>query len=561
MPTPPDPAGAGRSHQTAGKLAQLLGETIIHHSPVTSAEQAAAQRRETDRWLEGLEQHLAGLVGPFLQQILDNSDPPEPVRALLEEAIHPTAQFTAVIEQIFVFGIVSQLLGASVQPFLQGVTNALWPVAVGQGITVPLSVPTLATAIGRGIKLGDKTVAGDYSWAYPIAAESGVSNEELDLQASLIGLPPALQELFEMYRRGILDNDPSGMSAIDLVKQGLKEGDFRDDWIDRTVQLAHAYLTPLDFVRAAVQGQMAYTDAQAWAYRTGLDTNTGVPITAPSPATNDMFGLAYSIAGRPPGPQEMARMAQRGIINWDGFGADQTTFQQGIAESDIKNKWKAALQALAVYLPPPAEIGSLYEKGGIDQPTAETLWSYHGVPANLVTAYEYVAQQQHVLQDKLEAKNTVLTAYFDQLLTNPQATALLSDLGFRGPVAAEMLAVQDFKREIRAINNVVSRISSLYENHKLTAAGAQNALVQVGVDPGLAGRILGHLDAVRGSPIHLPTASEIGLAYKHGTIDEPTALAALGELGYQPRDAAIVLSAHATVLVTPLPPPGTTITG
>ena len=113
MSTPPP-------HRTASKLAQLLGETIIHHAPWTAQVNAQARREAVDGWLEGLEGHLAGFVGPFLQQVLDGTNPPPAVRALLEEAITPTAQFTSSIESIFLWGIISSIVGTSVSRFCRG---------------------------------------------------------------------------------------------------------------------------------------------------------------------------------------------------------------------------------------------------------------------------------------------------------------------------------------------------------------------------------------------------------------------------------------------------------
>jgi len=546
--------GPPAGHVAASKLAQILGETIVHHAPWTAQHNAQARVAATNEWLEGLEQHTAGLIGPFLQQVLASSDPPPAIRSLIQEAIQPQAQFSATLVQIFLWGIVSNIVGTSVGPFLQEVSNQLNAAAVGTGIARPTEPATIATAVGRGLNLGDRPTVTVPQWAYDQAAQSGISKEDVDLSASIIGLPPALQELFELYRRGEI--------SLDDVKQGLREGDFRDDWIDRTVALAHAWLTPLDFVRAAVQAQMTYGDARSWAEKTGLDVTTGLPVTTGgTEATPDMFGLAYSIAGRPPGPAELGRMANRGIIPWAGEGADKTTFQQGIAESDVKTKWTDALRALETYVPPPREVGTLLEHGAINHDQAVTFWRDAGVPDALAQGYAYVAEQQHIGQDKLLAQGEVKTGYYDGIFSNAQATELLGDLGYHGQVAAEILAIVDFRREIQAINTVVRRISGLYLNHKLSASNAKQAIEAVGVSPDQADRLLSTWETFRVQPFHLPTTSEIGLAVRYGTLTQDQALAELAELGYQPRDAAIVLSAHSQLTITPLPAAGSGVTG
>ena len=542
------------AHKTAGLLAQLLAQTIVEHAPHTAEINETKKWEHLEAWLEGLEKHAAGQVGPFLQKVLDNSDPPPEIRALIDEAISPPAQFSAVIEQIFVFGIVSQLLGVSVAPFLQGVSNDLYAAAVSAGISVPLTPATIATAAARGLQLGDKPTVSMPGWAYDEAAKSGVSKEDIDLQASIVGTPPAPQELFEMLRRKII-------SEAD-VKTGLKEGDTRDDWVDQLTQLAHGWLTPLDFVRAAVQAQMSYGDAQTWAEATGLDTSTRLPLeTGGTEATPDMFGLAFSIAGRPPGPQELARMTLRGIIDRSGTGANATSFQQGIAESDVKTKWTDALWRLAQYVPPPREVGTLLERGAIDHAQAISYWEMSGVPTELANGYAYMAEQQHVGQDKLLAKGQVLTGYFEQVFSKADAEQLLGLLGYRDQVAADMLALTDMRREIQAINFVVNKVKTLYVSYKISAVNAKRALDQIGVPAEQVTDLMGTWDAVRVAPVRVPSESSIGKAVKYGTLDQAEAMQALEALGYEPRDAAIVLSAESELPVKPLPPAGSTVTG
>ena len=67
---------------------------------------------------------------------------------------------------------------------------------------------------------------------------------------------------------------------------------------------------------------MTQSDAETWAGKTGLDTTTALP------GGKTMFSLAFDIAGRPPGPEEAGRMANRGIIPWTGTGAASISFRR-----------------------------------------------------------------------------------------------------------------------------------------------------------------------------------------------------------------------------------------
>lgn len=547
-------AGNQQAHANASKLAQLLGEVLIHHAPHTAEIEATIKDQHLEAFLEDLEAHTATKIGPVLQDLFAGVDIPEALKPIVADAIGPQAKFSAIVTQLFLYGIVSQLLSTSVQPYLQGVSNDLWAQAVSDNIAVPVSPATLATAAARGFKLGDDPTTTVPDNAYTEAAKSGVDSAAMDLLINIVGTPPAPQELFELRRRGLI-NDAQ-------VIQGLKEGDTRDDWTELLAQLAHGWLTPVDFIRAAVQEQMPYDLARTWASATGLDVSTALPIDASQVGgTDDMFGLGWSIAGRPPGPVELADMALRGIIPQKGTGAGATTFQQGIAESDVKTKWTDALWELAQYVPPPEAIGTLLERGAIDKATAVSLWKQRGVPQALADGYAYIAEQQHITQDKLLGKGYILTAYYDNLLDRASALDYLADLGYTGTVAQEILDIQDFKRDMHAINGVVSKISTQYASYRLSAAAAKTALTTVGIDPNQAQAILVAWDAVREAPIRLPSVREIGLATAAGTIDQAEALTELGNLGYQPRDAAIVLSAYLKAKITPLPPAGTTVTG
>lgn len=556
--TDPEQAQPDTTEQQAellgGRFAQLLHHVLTNHAPQQAEINEQAHYAHLEAWLENLEQHTSRAITPFLQSLLDQTDMPPELEPIVREAIETPAQFSAIVTQLFLYGIVSQLLGTAVAPFLQVVSNQLWATAVSNGISTPVTPAVIATAAARGLNLGDPPTVKMPDWAYEQAAQQGVSREDIDLQASIVGTPPAPQELFELYRRGII--------GLDDIKRGLAEGDTRDDWIDQLVNLRVGWLTPTDFVRAAVQGQITYADAREWAKKTGLDVDTVLPIDASQVGgSDDMFGLAWAESGRPPGPVELAHMTRRGIIPRDGQGAGALSFQQGIAESDVKTKWTDALFQLSEYIPPPASVGSLLERGAITHDQAVTLWEQDGVPKALAEGYAFVAEQQHITQDKLLAKGDILTAYFDRLIDRKSAAGYLDQLGFRDATSTLMLDIVDFRRTMQAMNAVVRRVGSLYGAHKLTAANAKAALVSAGVPATQADEILQQWEVLADAPIRLPSVRAISRAVKYGTLTEAEALEELADLGYQPRDAAIELTSELGKAVAPLPPAGSTITG
>lgn len=593
MSTPPPVNDRARS-----QLAQLVGEVLIHQAPHTAKINADETRRQVDQWLDGLEAHSSALVGPFVQHVLDVGDPPDAVRALLEEAVAPSAAFSATLTQIFLYSVVSTIVSAATAPFVQGIVNNVsgdavgghawravtdqagnvtdYAVPDGNDVARPVDAATIATATGRGLSLGDPPTVSVEEWAYTEAANQGIDANNLNLMASIVGLPPALQELFEMVRRGVITAAGEPPPTVDTgatlatdnqgnpltVEKGLQEGDFRDDWISAAVQLRHAFLTPTDFVNAAVREQMPYAEARAWAHAVGLDWNGRPVMSVPTPdGVNDMFGLAFSVAGRPPGPQELASMTHRGILPAVGPHGEPLNFDQGIAESDIKTKWSDVLLRLSAYLPTVQETATLLEKGGFSADQAAAYWAERGVDAAVSKALTYVVTQEHHSQERLLAKGDILKGYYDGIFTNAQATELLGFLGYGGDVVIEMLEIQDFRRQIRAIDQTVRKVGTAYEAFKLSAVDVLTTLQQLGLSSVEANALLKTWDQLRIRPLRVPTTTEIGKAVKYGTITQAEGLAELADLGYQPRDAAIVLSSEAEIAVVPLPAAGTTTTG
>ena len=420
------------------------------------------------------------------------------------------------------------------------------------------------------------------------AAYSGIDAARLNAMTYLSGNAPSPQDLFELYRRGALPltADLEGQLSVVL---GLLQGQTKNNWVDMLAELVHVWPSPTDFVNAAVRQQLPYQTAKGWASATGMDltvNTTTPPLPQPLGAIlgldnkNSFFEVLFDSAGRPPGPEEAARMAWRGIIPWGekapaGYtapaggtlsekagkpltGPTGISFAQAIAESDEKNKWTEWLSAVSEYVPPPRMVGGLLEKGGITEAQARTFWAMGGVPTTLVDAYVYESTQEATVKEKDLAKGETLTAYYDFIIDKPTAEHLLHLLGYSGQVAAYMLDVSDYRRELKALNAEVNRIGGYYMHRHITEIETESALTTFGVPPDQIQGLLAIWSVDRIVPNRLPTTSQISKAVEYGTLSQGEALAKLEVLGYTSYDAAIVLSAEAETQIKPLPPQTTT---
>ncbi len=513
------------------RLAQLLGETIIHAAPYVQEHVQAARAQANHDFLEGAEQHNAAMMGPLLESVTNSSTIPDELRTILTELGVPTEQFTGIISQFFVFGVMFTLAQSMLAPFVQQVQNDVWASHPNR----PISPADIATAVVRGIGLGDSAGVNIPAWATQEAAKSGFDTQVFATMVGTAGMAPALQLLFEMVRRGIIPEGAKDQGGTTLVS-GIQQSDIKDEWIDYVAKLRYVQPSPVDFVRAAIQAQMPYAEASSWATKVGLEPAGYLD------ANPDWFQLLYDTAGRPPGPVEMGHAANRGLIPWSGTGPEMLSFQQAIAESDIKTKWTDVLKQLAIYYPPNGEIRTLLLHGGIDDATAKELWMRNGVPGYLADAYLPLAQIEQVTQDKALAKGDILTLVQEQALSDADATEMLAQIGYSGVNAEHLLAMAHFRYELDAIKSAVRKVTSLYVGRKINATQAQAALSDIGMPAPQVQGLLETLTHQRDAEVLVPTPSQVEAGFHYKVIDYGTAMSMLTGMGYDEWSAWFVLS-------------------
>lgn len=517
-------------HALGTKFSQLLADTIIAAAPHVQQHVQDARADANHDFLEGMEQHVAELVGPMLQSVAATGNVPPELTGLLSELGVPTEQFTGIISQFFVFGVMFTLAQAMLAPFVQQVQNDVWTSHADR----PISPPDVATAVVRGIGYGDASGVSIPGWAMTEAAKSGLGTEAFTTMVGTTGMAPSLQLLFEMVRRGIIPEGALDGGGVTLVS-GIQESDIKDKWIDYVSKLRYVQPSPIDFVAAAVQAQMPYAEAAKWATLVGLEPPgylNGNP---------DWFKLLFDVHGRPPGPVEMGHAANRGIIPWKGTGPEMLSFEQAIAESDIKTKWTDILEQLAVYYPPNGEIRTLLLHGGIDGATAKALWEKNGVPAYLADAYLHLATIEQVTQDKALAKGDILSLVQEQALSDADALAMLGQIGYSGDNAVHLLEMAHFRYELDAIKAAVRKISQLYISRKINATQAQEGLQGIGMPALQISSLLTTLTHQRDAEVLVPTPSQVTSGIYYRLLTPEAGQAMLEGMGYDPWSAWFII--------------------
>lgn len=532
------------------KLAKVLTHTLLDAHPVMANLSADVKERYQAKFLDGLEQHTAELVNPILKSVTDSATIPAELQPLLAELGAPTEQFTGIISQFFIFGVMFNVAGAMLAPFVQEIQNDVWTAHPDR----PLSPPDIATAVVRGFDLGDSGGTPVPEWSTTEGAKSGYDATHIASMIGITGMAPNLQLLFQMIRRGIIDEGTLNDGAESLIG-GIQQSDIRDVWIDDVTKLRYVPPSPTDLVAAAVRHQddtlPAGTDLSYWetlAESLGLEPPDWID------GNPNWFNMLYNISGRPLGPMEMGRLANRGQIAWSGLGSPVISFQQGIAESDIKDKWEAAAVLLAQYWPAVGEIGALLREGGISEAQAEAYWTAEGVPAELMAALHYVNTIQQVTQDRALAKGDILMLLQENAITDADAETMLAQIGYSGDNAAFLIAMAHFRYELEAFRTSVRTVSQAYIAGSITQAQAEEGFQGLGMPATQITSLVATLTNQRAVRVEIPTAAQIASALYYQVITQAEAQVFLENQGYSPFNAWLVLSVR---MHGPLPdPPG-----
>ena len=509
-------------------IADELGKKVAGHVHDTRVKGAAAETARkmaaTEAFSKVVHDELAPAITDIMKPVFDAIPADHPLRKLVELTGSPEnpvlkAFQEAALSVFMVMALVKQVPEIMAENLVNDV-NAKFP-------NVPLS-PSQAANLWQEAYNGKLDLDQE-------ALFGGIDAERYEALKYLAGVAPAPQELFEMFRRGIITYF-SEVEGQNSVERGLYQGQTRQSWVGDLAQLAYSWITYNDFVNAAIREQIPRATAQEWAGKTGLDIETKV-----APGIN-MFDLLFDIGGRPPGPEEMARMAHRGIIPWTGTGPSEKTFQQGIAESDLKTKWTDALEALSTYIPSNGEITGWVRHGFVSAEDAWPMYRANGVTHAVAELMVHSALTDQLAEDRRLAKGEVLAMYQNQLITPEEATDALEVIGFHGEIGKELLRLADFRRESQAYGRIISEIGRQVLTGKVSLVNAHSTLAAMGVPPETIKILTEDWRLARQSEVPTITAGEIATSVYYGVEKVEEGMEDLEALGYTRYNAWRLLS-------------------
>lgn len=243
---------------------------------------------------------------------------------------------------------------AAAQARLQGITGPSWD-ALRELAKVRLPPADLATAVLRSYMTEGQ--------AEEQARPQGVSAGQLRILADLAGDAPGPDQLVAALLRGIIHEGGKGAGSTSY-EQGIAETRLHNKWAPVLRKLGEAVLSPQDAAAAVVRNFLPEHQGQAEAGKSGVDAA--------------MFATLRHLAGDAPGPQQLAEALRRKAIPEHGHGAESTSFEQGIAEGRLADKWAHVIKDLAKLWPTPVDALDAALKGQVSPEEGKRLYELLG---------------------------------------------------------------------------------------------------------------------------------------------------------------------------------------
>lgn len=221
--------------------------------------------------------------------------------------------------------------------------------------TVRIPPADLATAVLRSYL----TEAQGQAQAEP----QGITAEQFTVLTQLAGDGIAPQDAVRALLRGLIEETGTGPGATSYA-QAIAESRLHNKWGPILQRLAAQLLSGSDLASAVVRNFLSLAEAEKTAAAQGI-------------AASDLQILVH-LAGDAPAPGQLAEALRRELIPESGTGADSTSFQQGIAEGRLADKWIPVIKGLAKLWPSPTDALDAQVKGQLSDADAHALYERLG---------------------------------------------------------------------------------------------------------------------------------------------------------------------------------------
>lgn len=191
----------------------------------------------------------------------------------------------------------------------------------------------------------------------------GFGAAEFAILVNLAGDAIGPQDAARALLRGLIPADGKGPGSTSY-QQAIAESRLHDKWGPVLRELSHVLLSPADAASAVVRNFLTSTAGRQVAGHQGVDTAD--------------FDTLVHLAGDAPAPGQLATALRRGLIASGGKGPASTSFEQGIAEGRLADKWTGVIRGLAQEWPTPTDALDAQVKGQLTAAQGRALYERLG---------------------------------------------------------------------------------------------------------------------------------------------------------------------------------------
>lgn len=480
---------------SAPRFARLAADAFEEVTKRLAPHHAQAREQALHAFLEGHEADAVALAQSVIGDIASDASLPDSARVVFDLMLQPEHQYQAVLIVLGIYPIVQGFVSAAIAPYVNDVAQLAWK---GHPQLV-LSPPELSLAVLKGVLTEDQ--------AWPIAQQSGVSQENFHTMVMNAGQAIGIEQALLLYRRNQI-----GDAELERV---VRYSDVRYDFLPDIKMLKYAPVGAAEPIMAAVKGHLDDKTAAGYLSDAGVDPTH--------------YDWLKATAGRPPGTMEMLSLYNRGLI-------DYPTFEAAVQQSDIQDRWTADLFELRRYLPPPRSIVAMVRSGAIDDGYAKELFNDHGV--NDKDAAIFIAEGHATKSATLHELTVaqIRAMYGDGLYTNDQAHSRLVALGYNDETAGQILELVDDSLVMKAKTQAIGHVGSLYVKYKISQSDASMELDQIGVQATVRDHLVRIWTLERQNDIKTLTLAQCQGAWHRNTMSDQEFAQRVLELGYQNQD-------------------------
>lgn len=422
---------------------------------------------------------------------------------------------SSTAEQLFVWGVLQQVIGELIKPYLQALDN----IVLSANPNVPLTPAFLAGAVVRGHI--------DESSAAAIAKKSGIPESDFHLMIESYGNPPGPQALAEALRRGFIPEGQAG-DENPSFRGGISQGDLQNKWADVIQQLDLRLPTPTAVITAYIRSMLDESTAKELYQRYGGDPSG--------------FQLEANITGEGPSPVEAGVLLNRGIIPEHGSGPDATSFDQAVAESRFKNKWAFAYAALREYRPPPRTITAMFREGSLTAELATQYLQDYGVTPQEIPLYVNNTIHQRVATAHSITEGEIIKLYGEKGISEAEAKQALKSIGYTDVDADHILAAEDLAYHSRLTTTWTSVLKTEFLRYHISDNDVVTRLDSLGVAAAYRDSLLEQWQIERRYGVKQLTAKQILDLFGSQLLNAQQATSKLQEIGYSAIDAGLLVA-------------------